>query len=76
MQLTNFSELEHAAKTATAGVGRFDDEFGYTDEETFERPRFHARERHQPSACELARRQASAMDDDEVADIALHFGER
>jgi hypothetical protein len=76
MQRTNFSELQHDGNTEAASVTRFEDDWDYTDQETFERPQPRSRERRHQTAREVARRQASAMDDDELADIARHFGDR
>jgi hypothetical protein len=76
MQRTNFSELQHDGTTEAAGGSRFEDDWDYTDQETFGRPQPRSRERRHQTAREAALRQASAMDDDELADIALHFGDR
>lgn len=76
MQSTSISEPQHDGNTETASVSRFEDDWDYTDRETFERPQPRSRARRHFTARELARRQANAMDDDELADIARHFGDR
>lgn len=76
MHRTNFSELQHDGTPEAASVSRFEDDWDYTDQETFERPRPRGRARRQQFDREQARRQVNAMDDDELADIARHFGDR
>lgn len=75
MQLTNFCEFERDLPDDSVSVSRNDFDPGYEDEASFERTRgrsqSHRRKLSEPT---LAHRRASAIDDDEVADIALHFG--
>lgn len=75
MHLTDLCEFDHALTSAPADTRRQDFDMGYEDEESFARIR--ARQPQHPSREQaLAHRRASALDDDEVADIALHFGDR